>query len=492
MNKPLLFSLLICLSTFLSAEKPNIIFILADDLGWQDVGFNGSQYFETPNLDKLADRSLNFKNAYMYPTCSPSRTAIFTGKQSFRTQVYTVPVLEKGNAKDNIFSRWTVELKHKFYSQPLNEAGYKLIHLGKYHVVGPKPDAEKNYPFKKKLKSYGNGDISWVKKHKTDYKAYYPEGKGFHENVGGTWWGDPARGWKKGYKDPKGGYHAPFKNPFIEDKASDKWLTDRLTDDAIDFMKRHKNDPFFINLHFYTPHRPSIARSSELLQKYQNKSKDPSTGQSAKYSKETAAYATMVQNMDENVGRIIEFLKAEKLDKNTIIVFTSDNGYNSFQSMSNNLRGNKGQIYEGGIRVPFLLYHPKLNASATVKSSVTGIDLFPTFLDFAGIRDSYTETLDGDSLLPFIKKLDTYKNRPIFWQVSSNYKTPACTAMIKGNYKLIQWLKTGKTELYNLEKDMAEKKDLSKSQVEVLQTMLKEMISWRKKNNVPLPPSSKL
>lgn len=180
-------------------KKPNIVFIMADDLGWQDVGFMGSQWFETPNLDALAKESLVFTDAYMYPTCSPSRAALLTGKQSFRTGVYNVPVLEKGDAEHNIFSRWTVDLEHTMYAQPLKEAGYKSIHLGKWHVVGPNPKEEINYPFKKPLKQPANGSLNWLAEHQSaEIQQYYPTGKGFDKNVGGTWWGDPAVVMKKG------------------------------------------------------------------------------------------------------------------------------------------------------------------------------------------------------------------------------------------------------------------------------------------------------
>jgi len=136
------------------AGKPNIIFILVDDLGYADVGFNGSSFYETPNIDQLAQDGLIIDNAYMYPTCSPSRTALATGKHSFKTGVYTVPVLEKGDDQENIFSRWTVGEEHIMYSQPLAEAGYKSIHLGKWHLVGPYPKEEMTaeYPLKEKLK----------------------------------------------------------------------------------------------------------------------------------------------------------------------------------------------------------------------------------------------------------------------------------------------------------------------------------------------------
>ena len=142
------FIFFILISSYLfGGQKPNIVFIMVDDLGYQDVGFNGSTFYETPRLDDLAKESLVLDNSYMYPSCSPSRTALATGKHSFRTQVYKVPVTEKGTDQENIFSKWTVDKSHTHYAQPLNEAGYKLIHLGKWHLVGPNPTEE----FKKVL-----------------------------------------------------------------------------------------------------------------------------------------------------------------------------------------------------------------------------------------------------------------------------------------------------------------------------------------------------
>ncbi len=473
-----------------AAEKPNIVFILADDLGWLDVGFNGSKYFETPNLDRLAKKSIQFSNAYMYPTCSPSRAAILSGKQSFRTQCYTVPVLEKGKLEDNVYSRWTVEQKHKFFSEPLNQAGYKLIHLGKWHVVGPNPDKEKKYPFKKKLTQPASGVMDWQINHLSKYQQYYPTGKGFHENVGGTWWGDPARGYKKGYKSASGGYRAPFKNPYIETKKDgDKWLTDRLTTEAIDFIKRHKKESFFVNLHFYAPHRPSVAFSPENLQKYMNK-KGGTNGQLSNATPEIAAYATMVERVDHNVGRIVDYLEKNELDKNTVIVFTSDNGFNSFQSFNNGLRGNKGQIYEGGIKVPFLISLPN-HKHKLINEPICGLDLFPTFLDIAGVLNSYKETLDGETILPIIQRQQTRKS-PLYWHIASNYKTPACSAIRDENWKLIQWHKTGDVEVYNLAQDPSESENLANKKFGVTKILKRQLINWQKENQVPFAKSSVL
>ncbi len=484
----------LCVGAQAETARPNIVFILADDLGMQDVGFMGSRYFETPHLDALAEQSVVFNNAYMYPTCSPSRAAILTGKQSFRTGCYTVPVLEKGSSNDNIFSKWTVDAEHAVYSKPLNEAGYKLIHLGKWHIVGPNPEQETDVPFAKKLGQPRNGDLSWLAAHRTpEIQQYYPTGRGFHENVGGTWWGDPARGYEKGYSAPGGGYVAPFKNPFIEDRPDDEWLTDRLTSDAIDFMERHKDGPFFVNLHYYAPHRPSVPRSEEALAHFMEKQGDPATGQGmepGKKKQEIAAYATMVQSLDANVKRIVDWLDQAGLRENTVLIFTSDNGFNGLQSRNEHLRGAKGNVYEGGLRVPALVNWPGRIRPGHSDEPIHGLDLFPTFLDLAGVSD-YRGTLDGDSLVPLLTG-EPMQERALFWHLASAYKNPPCSIIRRGDWKLIQFLKAGNIELYNLRDDLKEEHNLAAGHPEKAQALLKELVDWRRENNVPLPPSSQL
>ncbi|GIZ09678.1 sulfatase [Flavobacterium sp. UMI-01] len=464
---------------------------MADDLGWQDVGFMGSQWFETPNLDKLAAESLVFTNAYMYPTCSPSRAALMTGQQSFRTGIYTVPVLEKGDSQHNIFSRWTVTSEHTMYAAPLKEAGYKSTHIGKWHLVGPFPEEEVNYPYKKPLKQPANGNLDWLENHLTpEIQKYYPIAKGFDENVGGTWWGDPSRGYKEGYNSESGGYKAPFKNPFIKDKENDEWLTDRLTDEAIDFIKRNKSEAFFVNLHLYTPHRPTVPRNKEWLEKFKKKAPDAITGQGTKNLEEIAGYATMVASIDENVKRIFDYLDQEGLRENTIVIFTSDNGFNGLQSNTNRLRGEKGSIYEGGIRVPaFVNWKGNITAGKS-DAPICGMDYFPTFLELAQIKN-YKGILDGNSLVPLFKNKKT-KEQALFWHVASTYKDPPCSVIRKGNYKLIQFLNDGKIELYNLATDLKESHNLVNKNPKVVASLLQELVQWRKKNKVPLPPESKL
>ena len=488
-------TVLALLSIAIQAEErpPNIVFIMADDLGWQDVGFMGSKYFETPNLDALASESAVFENTFMYPTCSPSRAAALTGRHSFRTGAYCVPVLERGKTEDNVFSTWTVTSEHPVYSQPLNKVGYKLCHLGKWHIVGPDPQSEQaTLNSGKAIRQPGNGKFSWLEKHKTkEIQQYYPLGRGFHSNIGGLWWGDPSRGYKKGYNAPGGGYIAPFNNPFIEEKESDQWLTDRLTSEAINFIEQNKESPVFINLHYYAPHRPSVARSEESLQHFLDKPADEITGQGVGKSRQKiAAYATMVKSIDDNVKRITDYLDKSGLRENTIIIFTSDNGFNGLQSVNKNLRGAKGNVYDGGLRVPFIFnWQSKLKASK-VTTPIYALDFFPTFIDLAGIKN-YKELLDGDSILPLLSS-EPVKERSLFWHIASRYRDEPCSIHRKGDWKLIEFLLTARVELYNTKKDLAESKNLAEVETEKKDIMLAELKNWRKQNNAPLPQSSTL
>ncbi|MDZ8117084.1 sulfatase [Pontiella agarivorans] len=476
--------------------KPNIIFVLVDDLGYADVGFNGSTYYETPNIDRLAGEGLVLENSYMYPTCSPSRTAIATGKQSFRTGVYTVPVLERGSDQENIFSRWTVGEEHTMYSQPLADSGYKSIHLGKWHLVGPYPkeEMEGTWPRSEKLDQPDPWDYSWAAYHKSEACAkYYPRGRGYLKNIGGTYRGDPALE-IDGYKGETGGYFAPFNNPFMDQKnPKDKWLTDHLTTEAIDFMDEHKDEPFFVNLHYYTVHRPIRGRSPELVEKYVNKSGDPVTGQGMqakpKDKLKSAEYASMIESLDDNIGRIADYLERNNLRENTLILFSSDNGQNV--GANKTLRGKKGWIYEGGIRVPTFMNWPGKIKPRRSKTPISGLDYFPTFMEVAGIK--YNGVLDGDSIVGlFTGEPRNLQERPLFWHLASRFHHGTCSVIRKNNFKLIQFLKDGSLELYNLEKDPAETHNLAAEHPEVAQKLLRELTGWRKQNSIPLPPESPL
>lgn len=474
-------------------SKPNIVFLFVDDLGYADVGFNGSTYYETPNMDRLAKQSLVLDNSYTYPTCSPSRAALLTGQQSFRTGIYTVPVLERGDDKENVFSRWTVDKSFAVYAEPLAAAGYKSIHLGKWHIVGPDPinELKKPHPFTEKLSQPDPGNFDWVALAKSkEVQQFYPEGRGFVKNVGGTFRGDPAFE-LGGYKSETKGYWAPFSNPFITPKPNDEWLTDRLTDDAIEFMDQNKSEPFFVNLHFYAVHRPIASRSEAQSKHFLNKPGDPVLGQGLGKGRENMAdYATMIASVDENLQRIVDYLDKSGLRENTIIILSSDNGYNGGQSANNLMRDSKGYIYEGGIRVPTFINWPHKITPRRSKAPVTLMDYFPTFLDLAGIKN-YKGKLDGISMTSLFKKdSEVFTDRPLFWQLSSQYKHGTCSAIRYKGYKLIQFLADGKLELYNLEKDPKEEHNLASEDTKTTQQLLAQLVAWRTKNNIPLPPNS--
>ena len=215
---------------------------------------------------------------------------------------------------------------------------------------------------------------------------------------------------------------------------------------------------------------------------------DSVTGQGTDNLEEIAGYATMIQSLDENVGKLVDHLNRNDLRENTLIVFTSDNGFNGLQSTNRRLRGAKGHVYEGGLRVPAFVNWKGNIAPGTTDIPISGMDYFPTFLELAGIND-YKGMLDGASLLPIYKK-ENFEERPLFWHLASTYKNPPCSIIRKGKWKLIQFLNDGKIELYNLEEDLAESKNLASVNIQVSEALSKELTFWRRTNKVPLPPAS--
>ncbi len=481
-----------------TTERPNILLVFVDDMGYADVGFNGSKYYETPSIDSLANQSVIFENSYAYPLSAPSRVALSSGQQSFRTGVYNVPKGELDLPKESIFSRWTVSKSIPFYSEQLKDVGYKSVHIGKWHMVGPNPKEELalEYPFKHPIRIINPTDTTIFTHAKSSAlcQSYYPEGRGFEKNVGGFFIGEPIFRLIKSKDDPKP-YRAPFDNPFLAPKPTDEWLTDRLTDEAIEFMDSHDDEPFFVNLCYYGIHRPLVARSEELYNKYINKEGDERLGQGVgdeHKREEDATYATMIESIDDNFARLMHYLKMSGKDKNTIVIFSSDNGYAA--GGNNLLRGHKRQIYEGGVRVPTFVHYPDSRyAPHRVQAPISVLDFFPSIISMAGI-DNYNGQLDGDSFVDMMDGNDSkYLDRPIFWQISSvNPEQRACTAMRKGRYKVIQYLKSGEIEIYDLNQDPKESHNIVNEQPEIAKKLIKELYDWRESNNVPLPPNSKI
>lgn len=432
-------------------EQPNIVLINVDDLGWKDVGFNGSRYYETPNLDRLAKESVLFTNAYAgAANCAPSRACMMSGQNTPRHGIYTVSSSERGNAKTRriIPTPNALELPDEqlTLAEVLKTHGYTSCSVGKWHL----------------------GDD--------------PRTQGFDENVAGTKVGHPKS------------YFSPYKNPNLSDGPEGEYLTDRITTEAIDFMTTNKEKPFFLYLPFFTIHTPLQGKEA-LVEKYKKKEKLDGQGRNPNY-------AAMVETMDASVGRILNTLDELKLE-NTILIFTSDNGGISFQSRQHPLRAGKGSYYEGGIRVPLLVrWKTKIKQAWTTEMPVTNLDFFPTILDLIGIEKPADKLLDGQSLANVLLKQEEVDERPLFWHFpiylqayrvggdesrDSLFRTRPGSVVRLGDWKLHQYFEDDALELYNLKEDIGEKNNLASTNPTKVTELLGLLEEWRAHTNAPVP-----
>lgn len=459
MNKAITITLF-CIGTFLAdmvcyaqewqGAKPNIVFILADDMGWKDPGFMGNTYHETPNLDKLSKMGTMFTNAYANaPNCAPTRASLMTGQYTPRHGIFTVASAERGKSENRKLI--PPENKHilapRFVTFPelLKKEGYATASIGKWHLGGsPKTN---------------------------------PLARGFDLNIGGDQRGSPKS------------YFSPYKNDQLTDGPEGEYLTDRLTDEALTFIEKNKKKPFFLYLTHFAVHTP-IQGKKELVEKYKRKA--PPEG---KYN---PTYAAMVESLDEGVGRVMNKLEELGLEENTILIFFSDNGPYFRASDAAPLRGSKGMLYEGGVREPLIVYwkgHTK--PATTIDVPVIGTDFFPTFLDLAGIKKPKNLTLDGKSLLPLLEKGKSMNREALYWHfpaylepyggMKQKWRQVPASAMRMGDWKLIENFETKGLELYNLKNDISESINLVYSEPKRVKKMHKALIKWRKGVNAPVP-----
>ncbi len=421
---------------------PNIVFILVDDLGWADVKCNNPEsFYETPNIDKLAENGVRFTQAYSaHPVCSPTRAALMTGKHPNRLNItdwipgsnpLNKPLVGPQDRNELALEEITV-------AEKLKEKGYKTCFVGKWHL--------------------GNEEQFW------------PEFQGFDINIGG--W---AAGQPRIIPKVANGYYSPYGNPRLKDGPEGEYLTDRLTDESIRFISKNKKNPFFLYLSYYTVHTPTQA-SKKHIEKFTEKREQLASG-AIPYKKEgegwtkliqdNAAYASMVAAMDENVGRIINALQKNGLNKNTWIIFTSDNGGRStlFQKNAETsnmpLRAGKGWCYEGGIRVPLIIAGPEIvNPGHTEIQPVVSMDFFTTLLSIAKIKHNKN---DGQNLLPVLTRQKSLNRNVLFWHYP-HYHGSAWkpgSAIRKGNWKLVTFYEDNRTELFNLQNDPSETTDVA-------------------------------
>ena len=446
-----LFSLNLCGKESRATERPNIVFILADDLGWKDLGCYGSTFYKTPNLDRLAKQGVRFTDAYATcPVCSPTRASILTGKYPARLHL-TDWLPGRPDRPDQKLSRPAflkhLPLEEQTLAEALREDGYISASIGKWHLGAA---------------------------------GFEPEKQGFALNVGGTGSGSPET------------YFFPYRVkremlPRLEDGKKGEYLTDRLTDEAIKFIEQNQRKPFFLYLPHFAVHIPLNAKA-ELIEKYKGAAK-PGDGQT------NAVYAAMIESLDESVGRILEKLEQLKIAENTIVFFTSDNGGLSSvegpgRSTSNApLRDGKGYLHEGGIRVPLLVKWPCVTQSGSLcKAAVSSIDYFPTILEMARQNSKGRDAnqgkseVDGVNLVPLLKEQTNSIPRALYWHYPhySNQGGKPGGAIREGDFKVIEDYETGRLELYNLKEDLSEKNNLAKGNPQKANQLEQKLDLWRR------------
>jgi arylsulfatase A-like enzyme len=456
--RPLLTLIIALLVTPIArTAPPNIVLIVADDLGWTGLACSGSDYHETPNLDRFAKQGMTFTSAYANaPNCAPTRACLLTGLYSPRHGIYTVGDAARGKAKRRrlipVDNKTVLPAEAVTIAEVLGDNGYATAHMGKWHL---------------------GSDV-----------ATSPTGQGFDLNIAGGSAGQPPT------------YFSPYGLPDLADGAPGENLTERLGKEAERFIeghtKRHPDQPFFLYLPFYAVHTPIEAKSG-LTAKYEAK-------QTGKHHK-NAKYAAMIETMDASVGKVLTTLDRLDLAANTLVVFFADNGGHGRITTQAPLRGAKGMLYEGGIREPLIVRWPGVIQAGTMCDvPVIGIDFFPTFLDVATASQSRPSLLDGVSLLPLLKGANSLKRDAIHWHFPAylegknydgardkRFRTRPAAAIRVGDWKLIEYFEDNALALYNLASDLGESTNLAEKHPDTVKKLHARMRVWRKQTGAFVP-----
>jgi arylsulfatase A-like enzyme len=431
--------------------RPNIIFILADDLGYTDLACYGSKFYETPHIDRIAAEGVRFTNGYTCGSnCQPTRAALMSGQYGPRTGVYTVGSIDRFDWRsrplrplDNVGS---LPLEITTIADTLKSAGYATGMFGKWHL--------------------GKG-------------AHHPSKRGFDEAIESS------------------GQHFNFGTDPPTDYPKGKYLADFLTDQAIGFIERHKSEPFFLYLPHFGVHAPHQAKK-QLTKHFKNKS--PEGGH------RDPVYAAMIASLDESVGRILAKLEELDLDENTLVIFSSDNGgVGSYRraglekdGITDNrpLKGGKGMFYEGGIRVPFIFRWPgTIEAGKTNATPIISVDLYRTFAELAGAKPPTNQSLDGESLAGLLtKQVPAPEREAIYWHFpgylgagAAGWRTTPVGVVRAGDWKLLQFFEDDRTELYNLKDDIGEKNDLAATEQDKAHELQQMLSAWRTQVGAQMP-----
>jgi len=451
-------------------SKPNFLFILIDDLGWKDLGCYGSSFYETPNLDTLAKEGMLFTDAYAScPVCSPTRASIMTGKYPATVGITNFIA---GRAKGRLLEAPYIThlpLQEKTIASALKRADYKTYHVGKWHLGG---------------------------------EPYWPEKHGFDVNIAGCHWGMPSKG-----------YFSPYDMPNLENGPEGEYLTDRLTDEAIKLINNNGSEPFFMYLSHYAVHIP-IQTPQKYINKYEQKSESLCLDKQKTFEEgehfpcehkkhrrirrrllqSDPPYAGMVQNLDENIGRVLKALEDSGKADNTVVIFTSDNGGLSTAEGSPTcnapLNEGKGWMYEGGTREPLIIKWPRvIEAGSVCPTPVTSTDFYPTMLEMAGLDLMPEQHCDGESLVSLLKETGDVEREAIFWHYphyGNQGGTPGSSVRC-GDYKLIEFFEDGRVELYNLREDLSEERNLADAKPQITERLKTMLVAWREKVEAKIP-----
>jgi arylsulfatase A len=428
-----------------SEDKPNIIFILNDDLGWAELGCYGNKFNETPNLDKLASGGMRFTEAYAAaPVCSPYRAALMTGQYPARVGI--TDYLRPNDAKHLSTDYVTI-------AEMLKRAGYATGIIGKWHLTG--------------YAHHGAKEIG-------------PDLHGFDEVIVSE-----NRGIGGGsYFHP---YH--FNQEIKKRLPGREYLVDRCNLEAVEFIERHKNGPFFLYLSHYAVHT-RLQGKDELVAKYEKK---PGAGKGNKARRNNPHLAAQLESIDEGVGMIMDKLDELSLTNNTVLIFTGDNGGEDRVTSNAPLRAGKSTLYEGGIREPLLIRWPEVVKAKSVCNTPTcNIDFYPTFLQVIGRKVSRGQHIDGISILPLLKNPKAALGRDTFYWHYPLEKPHflgghSAGAIRQGNFKLIEFFDTAQVELYNLADEISEEHNLAAELPKKVSELQKRLAKWRAEVGAKLP-----
>ena len=450
--------LLACNDSNTVDQPPNVLFILADDLGYHDLSCMGSTFYETPNIDRIAEEGTIFREGYACSrVCSPSRASIMSGKFTARHGI-TDWIGAKTGEEWSALNRQTQLLPPEYLHnleqgdvvlpEALQEAGYTTFFAGKWHLGS---------------------------------EGAHPEDHGFDINKGG---------WDVG--SPKGGYFSPYVNPKLKNQEDGEYLPHRLAKETTSFIENHKDQAFFAFLSFYAVHGP-LQTTKEKWNKYQQKAVAKGVLESGykmerrlpvRQLQDNPVYAGLIEGMDEAVGMVLKTLEELGLEENTIVIFTSDNGGvasgDDYATSNLPLRGGKGYQWEGGIRAPFFIKVPWMkNRMKDSDTPVTGADFYPTILDLLDLDLKPDEHVDGLSLLPILKG-ERIAERPLFWHYPhyGNQGGDPSSIIREGKWKLIHYWEDGTNELYDLEKDLEEIENLANKYPEKVTQLWQKLDAW--------------